>query len=297
MARTSKASGAKKTAKTVKSAGEKASKTVAAKAAPVKKAPTSSRKSTAAASVLNPNRLLAELVGVFVLTLAVIAALSGKFALSFFFTPDQAAQIAQTGQPVPSFGLYPFVAGLALIVVVLATYRISGGHLNPAVTIGRMVLKLQSIKEGLGYIIAQILGAMLALSVATQLVKVTDQTTGQLTALEPSNLFSQAASWEIFFAEVLGAFVFGFAVAAAFTYRALPRAVAYGGAFILGLAVALMAGAGVLNPALAVGVGLIGVGGENVLALAGIYLGGSTLGVLVGMAFHHLLNRDLKEVK
>lgn len=293
MARPPKGSQVKKTDRPVKNTAVKA-KTVNVKRVSVG---AESRRPfyTGFGDQLNPGRLLAELLGVFVLTLAVIAALSGKFALTFFTTPEVATQAAGAGQAIPSFGLYPFVAAFALVTIVLATYKISGGQLNPAVTIGQMALRRQHWSEGIGYIVAQILGAMLALSVASQLLKVLDASTGKLAPIDPSSLFNRAASWELFAAEVLGAFVFGFAVAAAFTYRDLPRAVVYGGAFLIGIAVASMAGAGVLNPALAVGIGLVGMGGANALALAGIYLGGSVLGVLIGMAFHKLLSRDAVE--
>lgn len=296
MARTSKASGgAKKTAQPRSQAAAKSTakpaKSAAASVASAK--PAAKRDKSGLENKLNPNRLLAELVGTFILTLVVIAALSGKFVLSFFTTPEVAAQAAQVGQQIPSFMLTAFVAGLALIVLVLATYKISGGHLNPAVTVGQMALRRQHWAEGVGYIIAQVLGAMLAIAVATSLISVLDPATGQTAPLTPATLFSHAVGWKIFFAELLGAFVFGFAVAAAFGYRDLARAFTYGGAFVIGLGVAFMAGAGVLNPALAVGIGLIGFGSENLWALAGIYLGGSTLGVLIGMAFHALLNRDV----
>lgn len=298
MARTSKTSSAKKTGKNrPESAAKKTTettRTVATNATDKKiAAPRRSRPNLAIK--LNPNRLLAELVGTFILTMAVIAALSGKFTLSFFATPDVAAQAAAVGQTIPSFGLMPFVAGLALTIVVLATYKISGGILNPAITIGQMALRRQSVIEGIGYILAQVLGAMLALSVAKQLITVIDRTTGEMVALDPANLFSHAATWPVFFGEMLGAFVFGFGVAAALAYRALPRAVLFGGSFLIGIGVALIAGAGILNPALAVGTGLIGFGEGNLWALAGIYLGGSILGVLVGMAFHALLARGVSQ--
>lgn len=249
------------------------------------------RSKLALGTKMNPNRLLAELVGTFILTLVIIAAFSGQFILGLFASPADIAQIAQTGQRVPGFALAPFISGLALAIAVLATYKISGGLLNPAITLGQMALRRMNAIEGIGYILAQVLGAMLALSVATALIQVADPTTGKMAALDPANLFNHAATWKIFFAELLGAFVFGFGVAAALTYRALPRAILFGGSFIIGAGIALMAGAGILNPAVAVGVGLIGFGEGNLWAVAGIYLGGASLGVIIGMALYVLLHR------
>jgi MIP family channel proteins len=52
--------------------------------------------------------------------------------------------------------------GLAIATMVSATGHISGGHLNPAVTIGALAGGKISFKNSIYYIIAQILGAVLA---------------------------------------------------------------------------------------------------------------------------------------
>lgn len=52
--------------------------------------------------------------------------------------------------------------GLTLAIMVNATGHISGGHVNPAVTLGFMVTKRIPIAKGLGYIGAQLLGGALA---------------------------------------------------------------------------------------------------------------------------------------
>lgn len=250
-----------------------------------------SQGATTAGARLHPSRLLAELVGTFVLTLVVVAALSGKFTLSFFATPEIINQAIQNGQSIPSFSILPFVAGLALAALVLVTYRISNGFFNPGVVIGQMALRKMRVLEGVGYIIAQVLGAMLALTVATQLIKVYSAEAGKLLALNPGNLFNRTTDMTIFFAELLGAFILGLGIAAAMRYGSTSRALLAGASFVLAIGVAGIAGAGLLNPALAVGVGLVGFGEGNSLALAGIYLGGSTLGIVIGMALYALLDR------
>jgi MIP family channel proteins len=52
--------------------------------------------------------------------------------------------------------------GIAFAVMVSATAHISGGHLNPAVTIGALAGGKISFKNSIYYIIAQLLGAVLA---------------------------------------------------------------------------------------------------------------------------------------
>ncbi|HEX9653989.1 MAG TPA: MIP family channel protein [bacterium] len=52
--------------------------------------------------------------------------------------------------------------GLTLAIMINATGHISGGHVNPAVTIGFMVTGRMPIAKGIGYIAAQLFGGALA---------------------------------------------------------------------------------------------------------------------------------------
>jgi aquaporin Z len=52
--------------------------------------------------------------------------------------------------------------GLVLAVMVTALLGISGGHLNPAVTLGLVAVRRADLRTGLAYIVAQLLGALLA---------------------------------------------------------------------------------------------------------------------------------------
>lgn len=53
--------------------------------------------------------------------------------------------------------------GLALGIAVTAALNISGGHINPAVTIGMLFARRINIKNAIAYIIAQIIGASIAI--------------------------------------------------------------------------------------------------------------------------------------
>jgi aquaporin Z len=89
---------------------------------------------------------LAEGVGTFVLVLAGVGA----------------AVLA--GDKIGYLGI-SFAFGLALLVMVFAVGYISGCHINPAVTIGIAVARRMPIKDFVGYIVAQFLGATLAAAV------------------------------------------------------------------------------------------------------------------------------------
>jgi glycerol uptake facilitator-like aquaporin len=93
-----------------------------------------------------PKKLVAELLG----TMGLIIAVIGSVKLA-----DNAG-----------FGTLGFIAcGLAaafvLFAMIEALGKISGGHFNPAVTIAMITSKDISIKTGLFYMIAQILGGLI----------------------------------------------------------------------------------------------------------------------------------------
>lgn len=52
--------------------------------------------------------------------------------------------------------------GGIIVLMVYAFGHISGAHINPAVTIPMMITKKISVKDGIGYILFQIMGAMVA---------------------------------------------------------------------------------------------------------------------------------------
>jgi aquaporin TIP len=60
--------------------------------------------------------------------------------------------------------------GIALAVLVYVSANVSGGHLNPAVTVATLVTGHTSFSRGLAYIVAQVLGATLGSSLHLLLV-------------------------------------------------------------------------------------------------------------------------------
>jgi aquaporin Z len=91
---------------------------------------------------------------------ALIAEFVGTFALIFVGVGAIAANSA-AGDGGTLVGV-ALAHGLTIGVMVAATAAISGGHLNPAVTIGALVIKRIDPMNAVGYIVAQCLGAIAA---------------------------------------------------------------------------------------------------------------------------------------
>lgn len=89
-----------------------------------------------------------------------LAELVGTFAFVFIGTGAVAAKY----YPDANYGLFGIATahGLMLAVMITATMAISGGHLNPAVTIGLLVTRHTNLRTALAYIPAQLAGAVLA---------------------------------------------------------------------------------------------------------------------------------------
>jgi MIP family channel proteins len=84
----------------------------------------------------------------------------GTFALVFFGIGSVASKFF----PDAAYGILgvAIAHGLVLSVLVTATMGISGGHLNPAITLGLMAVRRTRALDGAAYIAAQLLGAVLA---------------------------------------------------------------------------------------------------------------------------------------
>ncbi|HYG83685.1 MAG TPA: aquaporin [Verrucomicrobiae bacterium] len=174
----------------------------------------------------------------------------GPLAAEFIGTFLLAGVIITTsGQP-----LYIFLAIAALVAILGG---ISGAHLNPALTIGAAMVRRLTPLRALGYILAQIIGAMLAfITLSWLLGGVPDQPNAVTGQMQQAELFKAAAltegkEWYAFFAEILGASILGFAVAHALTEKRerFTSAFSVAGGLMIGL---ILAGStAILNPAVA----------------------------------------------
>lgn len=177
--------------------------------------------------------------------------------------------------------------GLALVVMVTATAAVSGGHLNPAVSFGVWLAGKLRFANLVGYVIAQVLGALTAtaLILAAMPEQVRAASFGT-PALAPGVSVGSAL--------VLEAVLTFFLVFTVFTTAIDRRAPRLGGLFIglsvtMGILVAGPLTGAALNPARHLGPALV-AGGEFV-AQAWIYW----LGPLAGGALAALLYRGVIE--
>jgi aquaporin Z len=186
-------------------------------------------------------KLIAEALGTFVLALTVLTSIH----------TDGAALAT------------PVAAALVLMLFVYSIGARSGCHINPAVTLGLLSIKKIKTNDAISYIVAQVLGAVVAFGLAASYL---------------GNSYSLSIvpeSMHVFIAELIGAAVFAFGIAAV-VYERAPRdvsGVVVGGSLLLGITLAVSFGsAGILNPAVAVALGSLNLS----------YVLGSVVGSVIG---------------
>lgn len=175
--------------------------------------------------------------------------------------------------------------GLVIAVLVSATMAISGGHLNPAVTLAFWMTRRIKIGDALAYIVAQCLGALVAAGTVFQIMG--------YEALSHGTLVTR--SMEPMPALALEAIATFFLVFAVFGTAIDKRAPKVGGLYIglsitMGiLAIGPITGAA-LNPARWLGPALVGKTELQPM----IYIAGPVLGALVAALVYQyvMMGRD-----
>jgi glycerol uptake facilitator protein len=177
---------------------------------------------------------------------------------------------------------------IILAVVIYSLGRVSGAHLNPAVTIALLVTKRFPAGETAGYIIAQCVGAAIGSLLFFLTVGMDAVTIGGLGATTP---FPGIGFGQAILAEAIGTFVLMLAImGVAIDERAPPG---FAG-LIIGLTLGGMitvtgniAGAS-LNPARTFGPFLMDflLGGSNLWAFFPIYIIGPVVGAVLAAIFY-----------
>jgi glycerol uptake facilitator-like aquaporin len=193
--------------------------------------------------------LVGEFLGTTALTLIILSISHSQLSLSYFVATS---------------------AGLMFALMVLALGGISGAVFNPAMTIGLWTVRKLRTLQALTYLAVQFLGGAVAWWLFVYFTKVS--------GIHNTGTFSA----RVMLAEAVGTFIFAFVWAAAVYQRfnLFNRAVAIGGGLTAGALVASLASAGLLNPAVALGLRQWSWG---------TYVAGPIIGAIVGFQLYNLL--------
>jgi aquaporin Z len=260
-------------------------------AAPVKK-PTTTKITTVKAVESRPTRSASARRLAFVsrfnrapLLPAAVAEFVGTFLL---------ATVAVTQQNQPIALLF------ALIGIVLVVGGMSGAHINPIATVGAWVTGKIRSPRAIAYLVAQVLGAMLALVVLNAFIGQAAEVSQQAVRAGQSapSLFKAAAipsgkEWTLLFAELLGTVILGFAYASALRVvrDKVASSLTIGAGYFLALVISgttatYVSGSVILNPATAISLQALNF--SSVWSVA-IYVVTSLIGGVLGFALYELL--------
>ncbi|HTS13287.1 MAG TPA: aquaporin [Candidatus Limnocylindrales bacterium] len=225
-----------------------------------------------------PQKLAAEFIGTF----AVVVIASGAVCVEQSFRASD-----QLGMGLLGVAL---AYGLAFAVMVTAVAHISGGHLNPAVTIGFWVTKRLSTLQSVLYAVAQLLGAGAA---GYFLVAIVPEATWRPVALGTPDLVGDFTRWHGMLLEAVLTFLVVFVFFA--TIVDAKGALSKVAGFAVGLTVSvgvLFGGpftGGAMNPARVFGPALAARHFQN----HGVFWVGPLFGgVVAGVVYDRLFLRD-----
>jgi aquaporin Z len=214
-------------------------------------------------------KYLAELVGTFL-----------------FMTIGYASVAAFGAAQVPGLLVVPFSFGFGLLAAIFAVGHISGGHFNPAVTVAAVLDRRTDTTDAIGYILAQVIGAIAAAAIV---FVVAGQGAVAAGVTKPGAGITD-----------IGALILEIVLTAGFVLVILVATKRAAGLAPLAIPLTLVAihfasaslsGASV-NPARSIGSALLGAD----LAALWIYLVGPIVGALGGWAIFRLLDEPEEEV-
>lgn len=133
-----------------------------------------------AAEPATASRLIAELVGTFVLVLGGVG--TAVFAAGFIGDPSNPVNVGFLGVAL--------AFGLTVVVGAYAFGPVSGGHFNPAVTLGLAAAGRFAWRDAPGYIVAQIVGGALG---STLVFAIANGQPGGYTGTLGSNGYGEAS--------------------------------------------------------------------------------------------------------
>jgi aquaporin Z len=212
---------------------------------------------------MDSRKYLAELIGTFILVVA------GSMSI-----------VAANAMQVPVLLVAPFGFGLALLAAIQVSGHVSGGHFNPAVTLGAFLDRRIDATNAVAYVVAQVVGAIAASGVVLLFA---NQAAVQSTA----SGFAEGKAAVAFGTEILLTAIF-LLVILTVTKRAPGQA-----AFAIPLTLVMIHFAGIpfsgasVNPARSLAPALVG-GALDASIL--IWIAGPLIGAAIGWAVHRALD-------
>src|SRR3954451_16884277 len=209
----------------------------------------------------------AELIGTFGLVLLIVLVLT-------------VSAPPPLGLGGPDFAVVGLVHAFALMLLIAALGGVSGGHFNPAVTVGMLSARRIGLRDACAYVAMQLAGAVLAVLVVKALMNASATAAHFGAPKVTTGRFLDGSAVKGMVAEAIGTFFLMWAIMGTVVN---PRGDRSWGAFVIGatlglavMCIAPLTGAG-LNPARAFGPALFGGFGS-----AGGWLLAFVVGPLVG---------------
>ena len=234
--------------------------------------------------------ILAEFLGTFGLAFAVLASSKAAAGASLVGNYNSLEKVLETSQQIgqdPATGTIVtamtyivatgVVAAFTLAMFVLTIGKVSGCNINPAVTFGLWSSGNMKTHKAISYILAQFAGAFGAFALLSVFIS------GQV-----FSGFTASGDWKVMVAEALGMLIFSFGIANVVINKkeGVEAALTIGGSLFLGIVFAgVVAGAGVLNPAVAL----------SVKSLTWSHVVGPMVGAVAGTFVAFFLNGKAKE--
>jgi aquaporin Z len=211
---------------------------------------------------MDARKYLAELIGTFILVVI------GSMSI-----------VAAGAMSAPVLVVVPFGFGLGLLAAIQSAGYVSGGHFNPAVTLGALLDRRIDAMNAIGYVVAQVIGAIAA---SGAVLLVANQAAVKATA----SSFPADKGINAFAVEVLLTAIF-LLVILTVTKRAPNHA-----AFAIPLTLMVIHFAGIpfsgasVNPARSLAPALVGGSLEGNII---IWIAGPLVGAIIGWAIYRAL--------
>lgn len=112
----------------------------------------------------------------------------------------------------------PLYIWFAMMAITVAVFGLSGANLNPLITVGMMASRRMSAIRGVLYILAQIIGAWLGMTL-TSGFKGWSESAAEMPAMSE---VADGTFWQVAIIELVGAIILAFFFARAWAYRKSP---------------------------------------------------------------------------